>query len=377
MNNEELQNKIIEKVQDKIAIFEFKKEDKRMKQHTKKIINVAATIVVTIGLSVSTAYAGTIIYEKIWKEPSRISQEEINKEIEKIKAPITSEEKETMISDEKAKEIANEILQKLGYNKITFKEINIARGYDSKNHYILTLETNSSKEIVVNLNALTGEFEYFCDNNLSSKDKKCDDISEDVAKNIANDIYKKLNIIPQNDGYEVMSAKKQNIVSGDIINDMWQVSYAKKYNNIFDEETAFTTVFKIVDGKTMIHIIKVKSEENFENNPIILTKEEAIKIASEKEKEFSTLEISEVKAELSIKKMNIFIYALENNTTNDNGEYQVDDITRTAWVVEIKHNKDSKPKDAEIGTVRNLYNKKYYIDATTGEIIGGEQSELF
>lgn len=377
MNNEELQNKIIEKVQDKIAIFEFKKEDKRMKQHTKKIINVAATIVVTIGLSVSTAYAGTIIYEKIWKEPSRISQEEINKEIEEIKAPITSEEKETMISDEKAKEIANEILQKLGYNKITFKEINIARGYDSKNHYILTLETNSSKEIVVSLNALTGEFEYFCDKNLSSKDKKCDDISEDVAKNIANDIYKKLNIIPQNDGYEVMSAKKQNIVSGDIINDMWQVSYAKKYNNIFDEETAFTTVFKIIDGKTMIHIIKGKSEENFENNPIILTKEEAIKIASEKEKEFSKLEISEAKAELSIKKMNIFIYALENNNTNDNGEYQVDDITRTAWVVEIKHNKDSKPKDAEIETVRNLYNKKYYIDATTGEIIGGEQSELF
>ena len=27
--------------------------------------------------------------------------------------------------------------------------------------------------------------------------------------------------------------------------------------------------------------------------------------------------------------------------------------------------------------VKKLYNKKYYIDATTGEIIGGEQSEYF
>ena len=47
------------------------------------------------------------------------------------------------------------------------------------------------------------------------------------------------------------------------------------------------------------------------------------------------------------------------------------------WVVNIEHNKDSKPKDAMLETVKNLYNKKYYIDATTGEIIGGEQSEFF
>ena len=75
--------------------------------------------------------------------------------------------------------------------------------------------------------------------------------------------------------------------------------------------------------------------------------------------------------------MNIFIYALENNITNDNGEYQLDDISRNVWVVEIKHNKDSKPKDSELETVKQLYNKKYFIDATTGEIIGGEQSEFF
>ncbi len=378
MNNEELQNKIIEKVQDKIAIFELKKEDKKMKQYSKKIANIAATVVVAIGLSVGTAYAGTVIYEKIWKEPTKISQEELDKEIEKIKEPITKEEKEEMINNEEAIEIVNEMLQNLGYDKITFKEINIVRGYDSKNHYILSTETDSSKGIVINLNPITGEFEYFCDNNVISKDIKCDDISEEVARDIANDIYKKLNIIPQDEGYEIVSARRQNIVSGNIINDMWQVSYAKKYNNnTFDEKTTFTVAFKVVDGKTIIHIIKGKSEENFENNSVIITKDEAIKIASEKEKEFSTLEISEVSVQLSIEKMNIFVYALENNITNTNGEYQVDDIDRNVWVVEIKHNKDRKPRDAELETVKQLYNKKYFIDATTGEIIGGEQSEFF
>ena len=72
-----------------------------------------------------------------------------------------------------------------------------------------------------------------------------------------------------------------------------------------------------------------------------------------------------------------YIYCLENNITNENGEIKTGDITRNVWVVDVKHNKEAKPKDAEIETVKKLYNKKYYIDATTGEIIGGEQSEYF
>lgn len=376
MNNEELQNRIVEKVQDKIAIFEFKKEDKKMKQGTKKIVNIAATVVIGIGLSIGTAYAGTIIYEKIWKEPTKVSQEELDKKVEKIKEPITAEEKEKMINDEKAIEISNEVVKNLGYDKITFKESNIVRGYDSKNHYILSTETDSSKGIVIKLNALTGEFEYFCDNDIISKDIKCDEISDKEAKNIANDIYKKLKIIPQNDGYEIMSAQKSNIASENNINEMWQVTYVLKYNNNFDTTSAFSTVFSVVDGKTIIYIIKGKNENNFEDNSIILTKEEATEIAIKKEREFSSLEISEVTADLSIQKMNIFIYALENNITNNNGEYQLDDISRNVWIVEIKHSKNSKPKDSELETVKQLYNKKYFIDATTGEIIGGEQSEF-
>ena len=79
MNNEELQNRIVENVQNKIAIFEFKKEDKKMKQGTKKLANIAAIVAVAVGLSVGTVYAGTMIYEKIWKEPTKISQEELDK----------------------------------------------------------------------------------------------------------------------------------------------------------------------------------------------------------------------------------------------------------------------------------------------------------
>ena len=127
----------------------------------------------------------------------------------------------------------------------------------------------------------------------------------------------------------------------------------------------------------IIYTITGKIDNNFEDNPIIISKEEAIEIAKNKEKEFSDLEISNVSAELSIEKMNIFVYCLENNIANENGELKVDDISRNVWVVSIENNKDSKTKDGNIETVKSQYNKKYYIDTTTGEIIGGEQSEFF
>ena len=210
---------------------------------------------------------------------------------------------------------------------------------------------------------------------MENKKIKCDDISEEEARKIAEEIYIKLNVISENDGYEIMTAEKINMASGNVVNDMWQVSYARKDGDFFDKDTRFTTCFYVQNGKPIYYIIKGKVENNIENNPIVLSKEEAIKIAVEKEKEFSNLEIIETTAENEIKKSNIFIYALENNITNENGEYKIEEVTRNVWVVQIKHIKENKPRSSELEIVKEMYDKKYYIDATTGEIIGGEQAE--
>ena len=107
MSNEELQNKIIENVKDKIAIYELEKENKNDKFSMKKFRNVAAVAVLTIGLSIGTAYGANIIYEKIWKEPTKIigggQTEEITEE--SIKENITEDE---------AREIAKNKLNKIG-----------------------------------------------------------------------------------------------------------------------------------------------------------------------------------------------------------------------------------------------------------------------
>lgn len=127
----------------------------------------------------------------------------------------------------------------------------------------------------------------------------------------------------EKDNYEIVDVKRQNIVSGKNINDLWQVSFAKIYNGNYDKTNYSTISFAVVNNNLVIYTITGKNDNNFEDNPIIISKEEAIEIAKNKEKEFS------------------------------------------------------KPKDGNLETVKSQYNKKYYIDTTTGEIIGGEQSEFF
>ena len=352
------------------------KEKKPLKLKTSiyKILPIACCCFFAIS---GIGFATYTIYEKIWKSPTVITEDIKNKNIEILKQPITDEEKKEMINDKTAIEIANKTLNILGYTTTNFNEINIVRGYDSKNHYVLHTEADKSKGFLINIDPLTGDLEYFCNNDIIYQNIKSDNISEEEAKKVATEIYSKLNIITENDEYEIISAKKQNIVSGNNVNDMWQVSFSKKDSNQFDNDTIFTTVFAVVDGKTIIYIVKGKNEVNFEDNQTVITKEEAINIAIEKEKEFSTLEISEINVTQSTEKMNLFVYALENNITNENGEYQIENIARNVWVVEIKHKKDTKPKDSKIETVKTQYNKKFFVDITTGEIIGGEQSEFF
>lgn len=365
---------ILKKEVDKPLQYEYAIKNAFMKK--KDIINhtlfykvVAITCCLIMGCT--GVMAVNYIYEKIWKEPVRVSQKE---QEQKIKEEIKDDEKVGLITENDAVKTANRILEKLGYKNKTFSEAILIRGYDSENskHYLL-----KSEDILINLNPQNGELEYFGDSKVLDENIKCDNISEEKVKEIATNIYNDLEIFDKNDNYEIVECKRQNIISGKNINDLWQVSFAKVYNGNYDKTSISTIAFGVVDDEIIIYTITGKNDSNFENNPIIITEEEAIEIAKNKEKELSKLEISNISAELSIEKMNIFIYCLENNLTNENGELRVDDVSRNVWVVNIEHDKDSKPKDAMIQTVKNLYNKKYYIDATTGEIIGGEQSEFF
>ena len=119
---------------------------------------------------------------------------------------------------------------------------------------------------------------------------------------------------------------------------------------------------------------------NFQNNEIKISEDDAKSISIEKEKQLSQLEIIDIASELEIRKMNTYIFKLENNIDDANIDesneettiYKTENITRNVWIVRIKHN---KPENINFSTsleYNKQMDKKYYIDATTGEIIGGE-----
>ncbi len=65
---------------------------------------------------------------------------------------------------------------------------------------------------------------------------------------------------------------------------MWEVSFGKMYNGNYDKSNISTICFSICDNNIVISSITFIDNNNFENNPIIITKEEAIEIATNKEK---------------------------------------------------------------------------------------------
>ncbi len=202
-------------------------------------------------------------------------------------------------------------------------------------------------------------------------------LEEHELKEIANRTYAELGIIQENDSnYQIVEVQRQLESINGVMNDMWQVSYGKIYDGLIDRNSMFSTCFSVIDGKKIFYMIKGKTDSTFNSNEIILSQEDAIEIAINKEKDFSKLDISEVSAVLSIEKMNLFIYYLENNIENDD-VYKIDDVARIVWVVEVKHKKEERITRTDLKTVKEFYNKKYYIDASTGEIIGGKQSEIF
>ena len=97
MEIEEMHKKIIEKAKTKIAVSNYLKEDTAIKKNS-NIPKMVATIIITIGITTGMTYAGTAIYNRIWKQPERTVgfYDENNNPIS------TKEEKETTITKEEA-----------------------------------------------------------------------------------------------------------------------------------------------------------------------------------------------------------------------------------------------------------------------------------
>lgn len=350
----------------KNVIKNFDGKDNKIKYNLlKNVITILSTILFTSGV----VFAGISTYQKIWKEPRKYNND--NNFFDSLpNEEISNSEKNSLISEKEAQDAAMEFLNSLGYKNKEIKKVELKRGYDDnvQSYYMVKTEYDNNKGIIINVDAKEGKVNFFNDSDIN---ENSDDIKEEQAKDIAYDTYKKLGFAEGE--YELYDIEWKNESDK-----KWRVCFYKKYGEIYNKYENIIMSFKVYRDKVEYSTISM-SYNKFIENSIDISKEKAIEIAQNKEKEFSNIDIEKIDANLSIEKMNTIVYQLENNIfntdTSKGGTYlDVDSNIRKVWKVEIKH---TNRKKEELYNDYNMYikengDKEYYVDTTTGEIIGGD-----
>lgn len=363
--DEMMKNKIIEKTRMKMAVSNFNKEDIKLKKSNKGISKMVATFLLATSITGGLVYAtGTAMYEKIWKQP----------ETYEYNYNISESDKEKAISEEEAKKKAEEYLNKIG---LSDEVGSLGLTKDVKDDEIIwdIGFTNGSMRIDKKGNFLSlniPSFKYKIPYNYG--------ITREEARTTAKELLKKYNPENNDDEYELVSLKRN--METDEASYIWYADFYKKYGDLYN------THEKISIGwiPTINGLYSLKFDNfKYENNEQVISKEEAIKIATEKDKTIEKRHnIKTVEAEIGIDKMNTEVVYREKDIENyekgtinfePNGDgtrkvkddavfYKVDNRVRKVWEVTIFYD---YTKYEENGPERFVY----YVDCTTGEIIGG------
>lgn len=350
------------------------KGKKRIRRYkiTRAIITSVTTIIIITGVGV----AGFIAYDKIWKNPEKYTYEEIQ---ETIAEGNNVGEVENLITEETAKQNATTIMNNLGYNNEIIKSITLQKDINNndKPFYNILTGNNENEGIAIKLNANTGDLISFANNNFQNIEIKTNTINNEQAKEYSNQIIEKVGL--KESEYQLTNCTQQQITYSDQVKNVWVATYNKLYDGIYNPYEVLTNNFVINDNKIEISSIIETSDGTYDNNPTVITQEEATQIAINKEKELTSREIESTSSEIGIRKMNSYIYMLENELSVSDIDIKIDgniDIEdkkiRKVWIINIKHNEIYTEYNSIIDFQKQA-NKKYYIDATTGEIIGGEE----
>lgn len=328
----------------------------------KKSIIIATSLLLGSGV----VFAATKTYENIWKQP----------ETYEFSYELTEQEKEEAISEEEAKKKASEYLSKIGLDK----EINgltlMKDAYGNEVIWDIGFESGSMK-----INS-KGEFESL---NIPSYNYKIPynyGITREDARKVAKELLSKYNPNNNNDEYVLVSLRGN--MEEDKASYIWYATFYKKYDDLINQyEKIDIGWIPTINGLYSLSFENYK----YENNEQVISKEDAIRIATEKDKQIETRHnIVSTDAEIGIDKMNTEVIYREKNIEdyekgtinflpNENGVptkkddaifYKVDNRVRKVWEVTIYYD---YIKYKENGPERFVY----YVDSTTGEIIGGDR----
>lgn len=348
------------------TIKNFSPSKKESRYWIMKFNVIKKTIIVATSLLVGTGvvFAGSKVVENIWKQP----------ETYEYSQKITQKDKEEAISEEEARNKANEYLKKIGINK-EVQLIDLGKSYfENEVIWGMSFEggglTLDNKGNFRSLNIPS--FEYKIPYNYG--------ITREEARKVAKELLKKYNPNDNSDEYELVSLKRNSEEDKEAY--IWYADFYKKYGDLYNQyETISIGWIPTING---LYSLRFENSK-YENNEQIISKEEAIKIATEKDKQIEKrYNILSSEAEIGIDKMNTEVVYREkdienyekgtiNFNRNENGQvivkddavfYKVDNRVRKVWEVTIyyDHYKYDYPERFV-----------YFVDSTTGEIIGGDR----
>lgn len=260
---------------------------------------------------------------------------------------MTNEDLNEAISQEEAIEKAREIIKKIGYYEFNVEKVELIKYPDD---YEMEWMIIGKEQISINLDAYTGKLVSFSAYNLD--DTKIENkLGKEEVEKVMTDIYERLGYSKEE--YILTALNKVEITDD---SPLWQGDFCKIYDGIVNEfECIRLTVIPETNELRGVNVFDCKTE----NNPVIISEEEAIQIAKDFEK-LNTMvyheEMNEKEQEEKIK---------ENTTTNQNTnelyDYRLEELVRKVWRVEIEYKND-------VFTERD----SYFVDCETGEILGGD-----
>ena len=384
-----MNEEIKEKLKIKIAISQIKNEEEKAMNKKEKFVfkNIGIAACVLMSLT-GVVFAGSKIIETVFKEPKKYeSYNELIEERKQIQGSqeITKEDETKAVDMEQAIVEANKILDKFGYEDQEFEVKELKKNYvlGADLSYCLATNKNLNKGIQVDINAENGKCVGICDNDLWNKKIISDPISKDEAIEKSEEIYKLFGLKENEYKLKQIEGGPEAKYDGENPNN-WVITYAKTYDGAFNYFERVEMYFGIKDGKLLLYRVYVKNEHvEFSNNEIVLSKEEAEKIALEQNKKITDNEVDFIVTNLEIRQVNSWIWVLEQNggkypdfkqekledgTTVTYPQYRtVENRARKVWSVNI-HYKQGEP---DPNNDKKYNSKSIFVDVTTGEVVGG------
>lgn len=331
----------------------------------KLIASVCIITFITSGVVLAGRIAGGKAVEKIWKEPQRVTMDDTEN------SDNESMTKENIMSEEEARKKGKEILEKFGYKNDKIKTIKLDKSPDD---FDVAWCIESEDNIYIDFDAKGEEFFCISDDNVLYKDIEKYRTTEKEAKETAKKLAKKYGYVTEQYSYAEVSSN----LNSESDSYIWNVTFYKEYDGIKNpyESIQVTFVPKInqICGLSVVN-------KKFENNPVEITKEQAKEIALKEEQKINVkYEVKNIEINLRIKSMNGCAYLRTNDyeqlhkqTSADYPNekwvfYRTDSRIRKIWLVTIVY--DIPNKFAEDYNV-NDERVSYFVDATTGEVIGG------